>query len=363
MDDSCKINDYRKVSEFSKKSFSDYNKKDIIKVFLNNLILSKLHDSCYIGAEMHISLYNNLILETLFNIGSANINIDYPTLPNILYTNLLKYQNTYKSTEDNRNNQEIRNIFTYLIAIITTAPKNSNFQIELVTKLDELEFELFMLEKNIKFTNLELVSKLFFPDENKELIIVINEIANLLRLKSDNTKDILYWVSWLIGYEKKYKDAIAIRPRKIDKITPKNTRFWEWIVWSVFINEAYYRNEPILYEQIFSLYNLYKFNFKKSSKKKYLIFIYHAIYIFKKDVNWDKNPSKENKMFILQASIANNKYYSLIFNKNEDKFFLEEKPEEPTKAPKSMVSIKPKKQSKKEIEENEIKKRMSYLYI
>ena len=83
MDNVFLIYYYRKHTAFSKKSFSHYIKKDVINTFNNNLILSKLHDSCYLGVEMHISLYQQLLLENLFLVASQYTNISYPNLPNL----------------------------------------------------------------------------------------------------------------------------------------------------------------------------------------------------------------------------------------------------------------------------------------
>ena len=189
------INDYRKVSSFSKTSFSGYPKKDIIKSFINNIILSKLHDSCYLGVEIHISLYFNQIIENVFLISSQYVNISYPNLPNILYDELLRLnkKKSYNKIKDDRNDQEVRNLLTYIISLVSLSPKNSNFQIDLLTKMNDMNFDVFIIEKNIKYKNLDLVMKLFFPDESKELILVINEIANILRNPSGKTKEILYW--------------------------------------------------------------------------------------------------------------------------------------------------------------------------
>ena len=79
------INDSRKSSMFSKKTFSNYVKKDTINMLEKNLILSKLHEASFLAIELHISMYNNLVLETIFNTASLYTNIDYPIMPNQLY--------------------------------------------------------------------------------------------------------------------------------------------------------------------------------------------------------------------------------------------------------------------------------------
>ena len=138
----CLINDSRKSSSFSKITFSEYKKQDAIKLLEKNLILSKLHDSSFISIELHISLYNDTILETIFYLSSLYTNIDYPKISNLLFQLYLKYQNAIKDTHpkdiksDNRNSQEIRNIFSHMISICCLSPKNNNFQLELSNKIE-----------------------------------------------------------------------------------------------------------------------------------------------------------------------------------------------------------------------------------
>ncbi len=386
------INDSRKNSSFSKTTFSDYKKKEAIKLFEKNLILSKLHDACFIAIELHISLYNNVILETIFNLSSLYTNIDYPKMPNLLFQLYLKYKNALKETNtktldlDNRNNQEIRNIFSHLVSLSCLAPKNNNFQLGLLTKISSLDFEYFIVQKNIKAKNLELTKDMFFENETKELVLVLNEIAYLLREEKDNSKDIFYWISWIIELEKTHKKKklqFNLKPRKIENITEKLSIFWEWILWNIILNETYFRNKPELYQQIYALYNFYKFNFKKSNRTKYLIYINHSIFLLKKNIDFNVDPLKKKQDLIIQSILGNNSFYKMIFNKQEKKYYIEEKQEtKKTETKKTETKTKTLDQknvnsnkklntenntkvilNKKQLEEKKIKERMNYLFL
>jgi hypothetical protein len=327
------INDSRKASCFSRTTFSDYKKKDAIKLFEKNIILSKLHAACFMAIELHISLYNNIILETIFNLSSLYTNIDYPTLPNKLFKLYVKYQSALKETSgktlglDNRNNQEIRNILSDMVSIACLAPKNNNFQLGLLSKISDLDFEYFIVQKNIKADDLELTKDMFFENESKELVLVLNEIAFLLREEKDNKKDIFYWISWIVELEKHYKKKkilFNLKIRKIENISEKLSIFWEWILWNIILNETHFRNIPELYQQVYALYNFYKFNFKKSSRQKYLIYINHCIFLLKKKIDFSINPLKEKHNLIIQSILGNNHFYKMIFNKQEQKYYIEE---------------------------------------
>ena len=389
MDTNFLINDSRKSSCFSKNSFSNYKKNETIKLLEKNIILSKLHDACYIAIELHISLYNNIILETVFYLSSLYTNTDYPDMPNLLFKFYKKYQNALnekpnlnnKLYDDNRNNQEIRNILSHLVSLACLAPKNNNFQLDLLTKISSLDFEIFIVKKNIKSEDLDLTKDMFFEDEPKELVLVLNEIAYLLREEKDNTKDIFYWISWIIELEKQFKKKkieFNLRPRKIDGITEKLSVFWEWILWNIILNEVYFRNKPQLYQQIYSLYNFYKFNFKKSSRKKYMIYINHSIYLLKKNINFKKNPLEKKQDLIIQSILGNNYFYRIIFDKSEKKYFIKEdenskKTEIKTNNNKETNETNVKKENepskakiilnKKQQEEKRVNERMNYLFL
>ena len=392
MDINFLINDSRKASCFSKTTFSDYKKKDAIKLFEKNLILSKLHGACFMAIELHISLYNNIILETIFNLSSLYTNIDYPTLPNRLFKLYLKYQSALKETSvktlqlDNRNNQEIRNILSDLVSLACLSPKNNNFQLGLLTKISDLDFEYFIVQKNIKASDLELTKDMFFENESKELVLVLNEIAFLLREEKDNKKDIFYWISWLIELEKHYKKKkimFNLKIRKIENISEKLSIFWEWILWNIILNETHFRNIPELYQQIYALYSFYKFNFKKSSRQKYLVYINHSIFLLKKTMDFSINPLKEKHNLIIQSILGNNHFYKMIFNKQEQKYYIEEtetiepktietknietKTIEPktieTKTIETKNTTKRIILNKKQVEEKQVNERMNYLFL
>ena len=384
MNNTYKVNDSKMSKDFSKNTFSDFNKNEVIKLFENNLVLSKLHDSCYSAIELHVSLQNDKILETVLYIASLYTNIDYPKLPNVLFELYTKYESCMKqyngkNLPDNRNNQEIRNIISYITSIVCLSPKNNYFQLGLLSKINDYEFDINIIKKNIKTTDLELTKDIFFEDESKELVIALNEIAYLLKTSNDTTKDILYWISWIIELEKrkrKEKSVLFIHIRKITNISEKLTQLWEWILWNIFLKEAHFRNIPELYQQIYSLYNFYKFNFKKSSRTKYLIYIYHVIYLFKKKIDWDVLPLTDKYHLILQSNLSNNEFYKITFEKTGKKYYIDtpidEKQIKPSvsktqssKGDKTKKPKKPKKLKKKEIkeikDENQTK-RMSYLF-
>ena len=119
---------------------------------------------------------------------------------------------------------------------------------------------------------------MFYDNELEELILVLNEIAYLLRFSNNDIKTIIYWISWIHELENKSKN-LNLNFRKIKDVNQKLTNLWEWILWNIILNEVYYRNNDKLYLQIYGLYKFYKFNFKKSNRKKYLVYIFYYTYL------------------------------------------------------------------------------------
>tara|TARA_B100001123_G_C15263079_1_gene1007343 strand:- start:656 stop:1813 length:1158 start_codon:yes stop_codon:yes gene_type:complete len=384
MDNIFVINDNRKLSSFSKNTFSNYSKKESIKLFENNLILCKHRDACFIGVELHLSLYSNIIFEKLFYVSTLYTNIEYPNISNKLFQLYLKYNKIIVNKKiDYRNSQEVRNILSNMISIVSISPKNNNFQLGILSKLNLLDFEPFMLRKNIKSSNLELTKDMFFLEDSKEFILVLNEIATLIRDDTDNSTKIFYWISWLVEFEKKSKKEnyeLVLKPKKIENISEKNSIYWEWNLWNIILNETHYRNNNELYNQIFALYNFYKFNFKKSSRNNYLNYIFHSIYLLKKQIDFSKNPLEKKYDLIIQSILGNNFFYKTIFEKLDKKYYIEEdkiikdtlkddviKQRIKKDSSKTINDKNPSTQkiilSKKAIEEKEMKKRMQYLFF
>jgi len=369
------INDSRKISSFSRNSFSKYKKSDIIKLFEKNLILSKYNESSFIGIELHISIYINDIFQNLFYISSLYTNIEYPNLPNLLNNFFLRYNNILINIKknknilfkDNRNNQEIRNLITNMIGLVSLSPKNNNFQLGLLHKINDIDYDILLIKKKIKADDLELTKNMFYDNELEEIILVLNEIAFLLRDNNNNIKTIIYWISWIHELENKSKN-LNLNFRQIKDINKKLTNLWEWILWNIILNEVYFRNHNELYLQIYALYNFYKFNFKKSLRKKYLVYIFHAIYLLKNDINFQKNPIQDKEHLIIEICLSNNIFYKTIFSKSDNKYFIDEENNKIVKekiVKEKIVKekiVKEKKLSKKEEDIQKMNERMNYLY-
>ena len=82
---------------------------------------------------------------------------------------------------------------------------------------------------------------MFYDNELEQLILVLNEIAYLLRFSNNNIKTIIYWISWIHELEHKSKN-LNLNFRKIKDVNQKLTNLWEWILWNIILNEVYYRN-------------------------------------------------------------------------------------------------------------------------
>ena len=85
------INDSRTYKEFSKYTFSNFLKKDIISAFQKSLTDSKIEEACNWCVESIVSGYHDQIFEKIISIFSKNINISNPRLPALLYNRFENY--------------------------------------------------------------------------------------------------------------------------------------------------------------------------------------------------------------------------------------------------------------------------------
>ena len=108
------INDKRTLKDFSKNTFCNYKLNEVLSIFEKKLKECKIEEACNWGIELLISGHIHKFWDKIFNIFLKHININNPSLPNILYNRYSKFILLLKKHDNNtlliRNNQECRNL-------------------------------------------------------------------------------------------------------------------------------------------------------------------------------------------------------------------------------------------------------------
>ena len=161
--------------------------------------------------------------------------------------------------------------------------------------------------------NLTLVSKYISKDDPKEIIIPLSEIINLIKRDDivDREQTIIYWLSWLYEYEKKYhNNNLLVKHRNIPKIDNKYCRDFIWIVWEILLDSVSTQYRKVM----IALNSMFKNKFTKTAKKSKYYMLIAAIYLcvdpFPK-IKIEISPEVYARSNV--ESLKSNSYYKEVF--------------------------------------------------
>ena len=138
--------------------------------------------------------------------------------------------------------------------------------------------------------NLDLVKPFISSEDDSELRLAVNEVANHLRIHSVSFYQTAYWLLWLIKIEKfkrSNKVSFRVKRRPVENINEKYWNDWVWLLWEIILNETDYHLDPVLKYEINSLYQIYKWNYSQANKGKKKFIIMTAFLYLKNPVNWN----------------------------------------------------------------------------
>lgn len=300
------INDTRDIKELNKKSFSGYEIKTVVSALSKCLMECKIEETVNWAIELLISGHVEKLWEKIFSIYLKNININNPKLPNFLYKRYsrfveLKLRYTGSSLQSGgtksrntvaylslRNSQIVRNLICEICVVICNSTK---LKAIVVPKIKLTDFDSNYIKTKLVASSPTIINdKLKFGDP-EELRIPLNEFN--FCIKTRKWELILYWLAWIVEWERRNtkKDRYYICGyRKIDGVDTKYCTDIIWMIWEIIIKEAVYLKDSEASLQIYSLFKLYKYDFKPTKKPKRIYFIVNALkyftemYSFKQDI-------------------------------------------------------------------------------
>lgn len=314
------INDSRDIKQFSKISFSNFEKSKVKKELLNNLKLSKYESCFYWGAELICAGHLIDLWEIIILFMSKHIHIGNPKLPIYLSIKIKVFKNIIQNGYNNnelmlRNNEKIRNLFTEILTILCLSRKKHNFEIVKMSK-DELHPEVFGLK--LKAPNVEYAKNIFKTDDLKEIFIAVNEFAYNLSNDCRNGFNACYWVEWIIELQNVYnkkKVKCIIERREWVPVNENLQMNLVWIIWDVIIYYVNKTNDKIKIKIINALLDIYCLKFTTGIINKRKFIIYFAISIITDNIDTKIKICSDEKMSLFYI-----KKIDLIYNsikKNE----------------------------------------------
>ena len=263
--DNFLIEDIREQKDFHMETFSGYKKLDVFKALFKSIETYKIEETCIWTIELLLSCQTSMLYEKFLLYSSKFINILNPNLPNLLCNRYTYYKNLNISNKEAINNQTIRN---HLIEIALALSFSNKTKATLLPKLCNNDFKNELFIKKLKARDQSIISKYSQKNDPVVVNIILNELWDRVRTK--NIKEALYFLNWLITYDKNKKFVCA--SREVEGISKKYYTDFNMYIWYIFLNESY-SNSKI--QSLVS--NLFELSLYQYTKSKSIMMIIHAI--------------------------------------------------------------------------------------
>lgn len=282
------INDNRTSSYFSKTTFSNFKKSELLKAFSNSLEERNIERGCYYISEMICSSYYIEIWNIIITYICKCIHISNPRLIIFLKHKMYRFKilaNNVKVDDiELRNNSEIRTMFSELVIIICKSNSKTCLQ-EKKVNIEDLNIEV--ISKKFEAPNFSYLSNIFGDGDPREIYMALNEFAYHISDDSKNYNMACYWFEWIFKFDeycRKKKQKLSCLPRSFC-IVNKGKCDIIWCVWNCLINRSILLGKGV--EKLMScLCDLFQLKYDYNISKKRKVVIYNAIYLCIENVDF-----------------------------------------------------------------------------
>ena len=289
LSDTCKITDSRTLKDFKNQTFGGYNISRVSLALEKAIVEDKIEPALHWTLQLFLSGIITSLWTKLLSLASKSINIYNPKLPEFLYNKNQQWEsivNNPKYSKENilllRNHPTVRLLLAEMISVLVLSRKHKLYTLP---KIKKDEFIIDTFKSKLEAKNNKLIETIIQDGDPSEIRIAINEMA--YHIYNKNSNKTLYWLSWVIEWEKinskkygKYECAI----RTIKGVDSKYFKDVVWLIWDVIHKisslKCSYTTTSEWNKQIQNLWGLYINNFTPSSRiRKQNYIVWSILYI------------------------------------------------------------------------------------
>ena len=180
------IFDTRTLKDLKGITISGYKRQDVLNIFQNSIINYKLEDAITWCVELHTTGLDLKIWSIFKNIYLKYIHINNPKIFLYIlnrekdYNNIIKFY-PKKHHLFTKNNQEIRNLYAELTAILTLTKKNNVFLNKSLPIINNLSYCNDSIKKRLISKNMNNIINFINNNTSNEEKLSLNEIINNLK--------------------------------------------------------------------------------------------------------------------------------------------------------------------------------------
>jgi len=287
--DNSEINDIRTESAFKGKTFSDFKKTDVKKELLNNLVQSKIEQSCYWSVELVCAGHYCDLWDTLVLFYTKNIHTGNPKIAIYLDTRVKNFRdiltNGYLGEElKMRNCDRIRQLFCEVICVLCEAKRMHSYD---DAKIRPEDFDLVHLSDRLRAPSVEFVEGVFKAGDPKEMYVGLNELAYNLSETVKNSIHACYWIEWILEFEKVLKTNkkhLKCERRVFANVNASLQMDVVWLIWDVILTESL-KHSKFVQSVVQSSLNLFSSKYTTACAKKRKFIIYFAASLLTENVS------------------------------------------------------------------------------
>jgi len=299
------LQDTRSVKDFKTHLLGGYPKNKVNTLLETSLTEGNIEKGCYCAFQLLASGQPNQLWDKLSAFLFKNINIGNPSLPFWLANKYLLWQKMVVFKEFSkdgilmmRNIQQFRNIIAEMVIMSCQSRKRKLDTLKI--KIKDGDFIIANFHQRCKSRHNVLIGGLCGNNDPIEVKTAANEFC--YHLLNKNMQDCLYWVQWILYWEKinmkKYKSFI-VQARQIEGIPSQHQRDVIWLMWSIFhqVRDRLLNNNnnlglssskktKKLEKQLDALWDMYHNNWKPGSKIKRLPLLIWSIHYLIYPLDW-----------------------------------------------------------------------------
>jgi len=217
----------------------------------------------------------------------------------------------------------VRNLFADVILTIITSEKKQKFD-----KLIKIKEDYDIKNKLQANTNI-LPTHILRFDDPEEFKIIMNEIFFHLKNRLSGYDKCIYWIIWILEWEKKHKknkESWIIPPRKVDVKKEKDKCDFIWIIWEIIFEELKSRENKVLKIIIKVLYTLFIHEYSCRKRSERMFIVYNSIGYLTNKIDY-KKPIRLNEVLYIQTQSNINKMYEIFKKHEKNQTVTQDKPD------------------------------------
>lgn len=295
------IKDDRTIKEFRQATFSGHSKAQVKKAFQQATELGQYEYAVHWAFELLCSGLVDTLWNLFFDTCVSQVNRMNPVLLMYLHKRFDEFWPLREAYEDNitaiRNSLSARHMVCEAAALLTMSKKNkmTNFP----TMKPDLDYTADRIREMAKAPLTSYANAIIKPGDPADILIAANEISFAVRKETQDKLSALYWIRWLLEWDKQLKRAknvLTCAERQTPYVDPKYSTDVVWLIWECLNHEAMTRpGGPARLMQ--SLFFAYCYQWEPSSKQGRREFMNMAVHALTDTLEVDE-PLCRDKAFI-----------------------------------------------------------------